>query len=65
LKILRRIIEGYRDMIRQKLSEGQVVSPRQENKRYETLHQLHGIYTYKKNLKKMQKIDSELKDCTF
>lgn len=34
LKILRRIVEGYRDMIRQKLTEGEVVSPRQDKKRY-------------------------------
>lgn len=53
-------------MITGKLNEGEVRSPKSNGKyRYELLHQLHNLYTYKKNLKKLQKIDNELKSCSF
>lgn len=66
MKSLKRILEGYRDMIRQKLKEGEVISPRQNSKaRFESLHHLHSLYIYRRNLKKLKKMDEELKDCSF
>jgi hypothetical protein len=66
LRGLKKVIEGYREMIRQKVADGFVVSPTKgDQKRYQELHNLHGVYMYKRNLKKLKAIDDEVKDCSF
>lgn len=53
-------------MISRKLKEGYLSKQNKEKRpRYETLHELHNLYTYKKNLKRLKKIDEELKGCKF
>lgn len=63
LKQLKRIVESYKEMITKKLKEGYVSDRNSKDRkpRYETLHELHNIYTYKKNLKRLKKIDEEFR----
>jgi hypothetical protein len=59
-------VDGYKELITKKLKEGYVNVPSKGHRpRYETLHELHSLYTYKKNLKRLKKIDEELKECRF
>jgi hypothetical protein len=56
------VVEGYRQILSGEVSP---VDISEKCNRNEQLYRLHNVYTYRKNLEALKKIEEEFKNCRF